>query len=526
MTAAAAGGQKAREPVPRLALRNLSKKFGGRSALRDVDLVVRPGEIHALVGQNGSGKSTLIKVLAGLHEPEHGASASVDGRGLRLPPTPSDLRAAGISFVHQDLGLVNDFSVAENICVGRFPTSSPGFISRRRQTTAARDVLDRLGVDIDPTTLVGELGAFQRAMVAIARGLLTQRPGRGVIVLDESTRALPQDSLAEVYSVLDRIRRGGGSVVMTSHNLEEVVRLADRVTVLRDGRVAAAGLTAGEATTAQIATAMLGYELEHHPARRKSNVGERSALTVAGLSGGALAGFDLDVRAGEIVGVTGLAGSGFEAVPYLLAGAAPAREGRLEIFGHPVPLKRATPGRMLDAGITLIPERRQREGLAVEMTVADNVTLPRLRRNGRPWWIGSTWRAREVDGVIRRLGVVPADPELTVRQLSGGNQQKILLGKWLAGEPEILLLHEPTQAVDVAARRDILLAIGAVADSGAGVVIASLEATDLATVCDRVIVVRAGRSAIELVAPDADTIIDEIYGAPGEARSDPTGVVR
>jgi ribose transport system ATP-binding protein len=493
-------------------MEHVSKRFGDSYALQDASLTVRAGEVHALVGQNGSGKSTLIKILAGYHMPEDGAEAQADGRPLRLPPSPHDLRAANISFVHQDLGLVDDFTIAENICVAHFETVGLGHIVWGRQRAIAAEVMERLGVEIDPNRRVGTLTPSERATVAIGRGLRAQSSGNGVIVLDEATRALPQDSLQDVYAVVRRFCASGGSIIMISHNLDEVMELADCVTVLRDGRVVTAGIPTEETSQAGIARTMLGYDLEHVARRASAAAGQAAAIQVAGLSGASIADMDLTVHKGEIVGVTGLAGSGFEAIPYLIAGATRPTAGSVTLGDGSV--LRAEQMRIqtaLRAGIALVPERRERDGLSFEMTVADNITLPRENQRGRPWYVGSQWRANEVRAAVERLGIKPPNPEAVVRGLSGGNQQKVMLAKWLAGEPRLLVMHEPTQAVDVGARREILMAIADVADSGVGVLIASLEASDLAAICDRVVVIREGRIGAVLDRPDAETILRETY---------------
>ena len=513
---------------PRLMIRNLSKHFGETTALDRVDLSIRAGEIHALVGQNGSGKSTIIKVLAGYHTPERGTEVEVDGSPLRLPPHPMDLTAAGVSFVHQDLGLIDDFSAAENICVGHFETSGPfRRISWRTQNRIAAGVLSRLGVSISPSALVSALTPAERATVAIARGLLSQQQGRGVIVLDEATRALPKDSLDDIYAVLRRITADGGSVLMISHNLEEVIAVADRVTVLRDGRVTMTGHDTRTLSTSDIAREMLGYDLETaERAPLVSAVANADLLQLRGLSGRIVTDLDLTVAAGEIVGVTGLAGSGFEEIPYLVTGAVRCSSGAVVVGDTTLTGRDLSVSRALDAGLALVPERREHEGLAFDMTVADNLTLPRLRSRGRPWFIGNTWRAAETSAMITQLAVKPPNGGALVRELSGGNQQKVLLGKWLAGHPKVLCLHEPTQAVDVGARHDILAAIVAMAATGVAVVIASIEAADLAAVCDRVVILEEGRVATTLRGASSDEIIDSIYSASGYSASGDRGTTR
>ncbi len=495
---------------PRLRLTGFSKRFGATMALDRVDLELTAGEIHGLVGQNGSGKSTLVKLIAGYHEPYAG-SMEVDGKPVPLPPRPRDLHAAGISLVHQDLGLLDHLSVAENIGVGQFECSR---ILRRidwkRQAERAAAALARVDAPIDPRALVGSLGPAERALVAIARGLLRQQPGGGVLILDESTRALPPESLGDVHDGLRRIAAAGGSILLVSHNLEEIMAVTDRVTVLRDGRVVDRTRVTSEIDQQEIARLMLGFDLVAST-RSKSRITGPSTIAARGLCGDTVENVELDIAAGEIVGLTGLPGSGYEEVPYLLAGAGHCGSGTLEMGGRSFALAGASIQQLCEAGVALVPERRDRDGLALEMSVADNITMPRLRTRGKPFFVGNEWRRSEVADVISKFGVTPRDPDLLARQLSGGNQQKIVLGKWLAGTPSLLILHEPTQAVDVAARRDILDVITDAAQGGMPVLVASLEAADLAAVCHRIVVFQNGGIATTMSTDRRDDVIEQIY---------------
>ncbi len=499
--------------LPRLRLLDVAKHFGPTRALDKVNLTIAPGEIHGLIGQNGSGKSTLVKLMAGYHQPERGSAMEVDGAAVPLPPGPRDLLTAGISFVHQDLGLLDHLSVAENICVGNYQASRVlRRISIDKQAALAKATLDRLGVALPPRALVGSLSPAERAFVAIARALLRQQPGRGVVLLDEATRALPAESLADVHRVLRRIAADGGAVLMVSHNLEEVLSVAHNVTVLRDGQVVGESTPTNRLDEATLARRMLGFELGTARSRTRPAMAA-PRVVVSGLTGGAVTDVDLVVGPGEIVGLTGVPGAGYEDVPYLLAGTRRSVAGSLTIDGRRHDLTSASIRDLKKCGVALVPERRERDGLAMGMSVADNITLPRLSEKGRRTFAGIAWRAEEARSVIERLGVRPADPQLLARQLSGGNQQKVALGKWLQGSPQLLLLHEPTQGVDVGARTDILDALVAAAESGVSIVLASLEAADLAAICDRVVVF-AGGAVVETVTTDRrDRIIDAIYAA-------------
>ena len=501
--------------MPRLQLRHLSKSFGASRALDDVSMVVGPGEIHGLVGENGSGKSTLVKILSGYHAPDPGGSLLVDGQPVGLPVRPAAARRFGLSVVHQDLGLIDSFSVAENMRVGLFQVRRfSRSINWRQERERARLALADLGAVIDPEAPVAGLSPAERAEVAIARALQHHEAGRGLVMFDEATRALPPEPRGHFHSLLADVAGRGGSVLLVSHQLEEVLEHTNRVTVLRDGRVVAGGVKTSELSEHELIRLMLGRELTRDPRpRRASAAGPAPLVQVQGVSGRVARNVSLAVDAGEVVGLTGLLGSGFEELPYLLAGARPAATGTLSLVGRVTDLTRSRTRELLDAGVALVPERREAEGLAFSETVLDNITLPRVKGRSRRGLLRRRWQQEEASRVVHELGVKPADPRMQVGHLSGGNQQKVLLGKWLCGEPRLLLLHEPTQGVDVGARRDIEHAIGRAADAGTAVLLASMDAGELAGLCDRVIVMREGSPHSELsgeITPER--IIESVYG--------------
>jgi ribose transport system ATP-binding protein len=497
---------------PRLELRELSKSFGPSQALRDASMVVHPGEIHGLVGENGSGKSTLVKVLSGYHRPDPGGALFIDGEPVTLPVRPAAVRRLGLSVVHQDLGLLDAFSVLENMRVGLFGVRRFSRAIRwRQERELARATLAALGADIDPEAPVGRLSAAERAEVAIARALQQHEPGRGVIMFDESTRALPPEPRRHFHRLVRDVVGRGGSALLVSHQLEEVLEHTDRVTVLRDGRVVASSVPTAELSERELIRLMLGRELQIESRRRRTAPPGRAAVVaeIRELQGDVVVDATLSLAGGEVVGVTGLLGSGFDELPYLVAGARRARRGTLSLSGRELDLARASIRELLQAGVALVPARRETEGLAFTETVLDNVTLPRVRGVH----LARAWQEEEAGWVLRELGVRPADPRRVVGQLSGGNQQKVLLGKWLCSHPKLLLLHEPAQGVDVGARRDLERAIGRAAEAGAAVLLASLDASELASMCDRVLVMREGRLIAELAGElSPEPIIDAVYG--------------
>jgi ribose transport system ATP-binding protein len=501
--------------TPRIEVRRLSKTFGHTRALSEAGLTVLPGEIHALVGQNGSGKSTLIKALAGYHAPDHGAELRVDGRTVRLPIKPGRLRSLGISFVHQDLGLVEHLSVSENVSVGHEQCGRLSRrIYRRREAVVARQLLSDLRVDVDPTAPVLTLSPEQRACVAIARALRSQVAGAGLIILDESTRALSIEALASFYQSLRRAVRSGSSVLVVAHSLQEVMAEADRVTILRDGVVVGAGLRTRDLSEAELARMMVGRDVTRIHRSMDTVTAEPNRIAVRGLAPRHRGTLDFDVAAGEIVGLTGPAGGGWEDVPYLLAGAKVAVAGSVTVDGTTCDLTRPAIRKLLAAGVVLVPERRLQQGIVGDFTVADNISLPRLRQHGRPWFTGVRWQRLEAEQVIRSLGVRPADPKAAVGKLSGGNQQKVLFGKWLLGGPALLILHESTQGVDVAARQDLFRAVAGAARSGTSILVVSNDPNELSAICHRVLVIRDGSIAAELAMPQADDILNATYDAP------------
>ncbi len=501
--------------LPRLDAHGASKTFGPTTVLQDAHLVVQPGEIHSLVGQNGSGKSTLVKILTGYHAPDAGMTLAVDGRPLALPVQWRAAQAAGVSVVHQDMGLLDHLTVSENIGIGGFVRSRlTGRIDWRRQDEVSAQVLARLDIPVHPRAMVGDLAPAHRAGVAIARALRATVPGEGVMILDEATRALPRDDLARVHDLLARVVASGTSVLMVSHNLEEVLTISHRVTVLRDGRVAGAGLPTAELAESDLARLMLGKTVD--AVVRVPSTQELPAGPAAEIAGLVVDGrpVSITVGRGEVVGLTGLPGTGFERVPYLLAGAVRAEGGTVTTPTRQVDLTRAEVADTLAAGIALVPERRVRDGLAVDLNVRDNLSLPNLRRRGRPWLVRRGWQSELTGHAVRRLGIKARSGEDLVKELSGGNQQKVLFAKWLATDPDLLVLHEPTQAVDVGARADLLRAVGDAAAAGRGVLLVSTEPTDLAEICDRVLVLHPGLEPRELRTDDPDVLLEAIYSVP------------
>ena len=499
-----------------LHLEGLSKSFGATRALDDVFLTVQKGQIVGLIGRNGSGKSTLIKILSGFHSPDAGR-LTVAGRSIALPMRPDEVRRAGLSFVHQDLGLLPDFSVLENLRIGRFQTRRSGLIDWRGERRVVDDALERFGVRARSTTLIGALPVVDRALVAIVRALLdfehadSSEPQGGVLVLDEPTAYLPRDGVERLFAAAREVVAAGNGVVFVSHRLDEVMDLTDRVAVLRDGRLV------GEAETKSIdenhliemllGRAMEDFYPEQHAEKRET------AIEVESLTGQVATDIAFIAHRGEILGLTGLAGAGHEEIPYLLFGATSAVRGKLTLAAESVQASVMTPRAAMAAGIALLPADRQGSSGCQEASVAENLSLPVLDRFTVAGRVQRKPLLSRVTELLEQFDVNPRDPFRRMNQLSGGNQQKALLGKWMQRTPSVLLLHEPTQGVDVGAKKDIFAKVQAAADAGAAVIISSVEYEDLANLCHRVLVLRDGRIACELRGDELneDRLINESF---------------
>jgi ribose transport system ATP-binding protein len=495
---------------PALALAGVTKTFGPARVLDGVGIDLRRGEVHGLVGQNGSGKSTLIKVLSGFHRADAG-HVEIGGERHALPLSVRQLDALGIAFVHQDLGLVDNASVADNIRVGRFARGRVSRLIRRRaEAEAAAATLARLGVTVDVWQPAGALSPADRAIVAIARALQGHPEGGGILVFDESTQSLPPEVLAGFYATVRELAAKGTAILLVSHQLDEVLALADRVTVLKDGRVVASGLPAAGTSRRELTRLMLGRDADTRalhdavPATPGATV-----LSARSLSGRFARGIDLDLRAGEVVGVAGVTGSGHDELPLLLSGALSGTGvgGSVTVGDRRLDVRRAQVSDFVRAGVALVPQGRATHGLALGLSVLDNLSIPRVRQRSGRWRLTRRWQAEELRWVADTLGLTPRRGDLPAAALSGGNQQKLQIGKWLVASPAVLVLHEPTQAVDVGARRDILRVVRQAAAGGAAVLVVSIDAEDLATVCDRVLVLERGRVARELPGPLTDSSI-------------------
>jgi ribose transport system ATP-binding protein len=490
--------------APALEIRGMSMLFPGTHALDRVELEVEPGEVHALVGQNGSGKSTLIKVLAGYHQPEPGTVVKLAGEPVALGD-PAASRAAGLRFVHQDLALVDELDVVDNLALGRgFDTGAASRIHWGAERRRAEEMVRSLGFEFDVRTHVGELAAAEQTGIAIARALWDWEAEARLLVVDEPTAALPKAEVEVLFETIRRVRDRGVGVLYVSHRLDEVFTIAARVSVLRDGRKVGTFPTS-ELSEDELVALMVGGAVTRSVSDRGAS-GSGAVLEVNGLSGEVLEEIDFTARAGQVLGFAGLTGSGRDELLPLLFGAEP-RTGSVRVEGEEVPP--ADPRAAMRRGIAMVAGDRRRAGAVYGMTVRENLTLTDLRRFRGPLGaIRGRAEGREVREWLERLDVRPPDPSAELATLSGGNQQKVVIAKWLRLEPKVLLLDEPTQGVDVGAKAMIHRLIRQAAERGVAVVIASSDDEEVCEVCDRAFVIRDGALAAELT--HGQMTIDEI----------------
>jgi ribose transport system ATP-binding protein len=485
--------------TPLVRISGLTKIFGGQRALDGVDLTIMPGEVHGLLGENGSGKSTLIKVLSGFHVPDEG-TLEVGGREIPLPLQPGQYRSLGFEFVHQDLGLVPSLSVTENLLLGEIAMSRSVAYSWRAARERARAAFERYGVDIDPDAIVETIRPVDRAMLAIVRAVESIRggvdgagnDGPSMLVLDEPTVFLPRQEVGQLFSLVRRITSDGSSVLFVSHDLDEVREITDRVTVLRDGRTSGTAVT-GETTGRELVTMIIGRELaEHQESTPATAVGRDVVLSVRNLSHGTLADVSFDLHDGEVLGFAGLVGSGYEDVIYSLFGATTGATGTVTAGGRTVDVATLSPRRAMSLGMALVPGDRKNAGSVASLSLAENMNLTVLDRFFRGWRLRQGSMRENVRALVDEFDVRPAVPELEYGSFSGGNQQKALMAKWQQIQPKVLLLHEPTQGVDIGARQQIFGMIRRSTATGA-TICASSEYEQLETICDRVGIFVRGR---------------------------------
>lgn len=490
---------------PILEVRGITKHFDGVQALRGIDLEVRPGEIHALLGENGAGKSTLIKIITGLYQQDQGevlvAGEAVDFANVRAA------HRTGVVALYQELSIVPTISVAENIMLGAGTHATLGFVRWKELRTHAQGLLDRLGQKINLRRLAGGLSPVQQTMVAVARALSIDAK---VLILDEPTAALTDTEIEGLFAVLRSLRAEGVAIVYISHRLEEVFALCDRLTVMRNGRTIVTK-SVSDSSIDDVISTMVGREQnELYPERGTG--GGKVVLSVEGLSGRRVRDVSFQVRAGEVLGVGGLAGSGRSELLRLLAGAQKNSAGIVQVDGITV-VGRGV-GRALDAGIALVPEERRAQGVILSAPIADNIAIANLK-SVSPGGIVSQRRIVQLaKRSLDELQIKASSVRQPVGQLSGGNQQKVVLAKMLARNPKVLLMDEPTRGIDVGTKAEIYRLIRELAAKGTAVIAVSSELPELIGLSDRILVMHEGRVSGEVEADGADDelILTYAYG--------------
>lgn len=500
---------------PVLELRGIDKRFAGVHALQDVNLTLHPGEVHALMGQNGAGKSTLIKVLTGVVSLDAG-EILLDGRAIR-PESPLDAQKLGISTVYQEVNLCPNLSVAENIFAGYFPRRGAlaGYrIDWDATNRQARELLARIGLDIDVTRVLTSYSVAVQQMVAIARAL---KLSSKVLILDEPTSSLDDDEVRRLFDVLRRLREQGLAILFVTHFLNQVYAISDRITVLRNSR-RVGEWRANELGTQALIAAMLGRELAAAQARQappeesEAGVADNAVLDAIRLGQkGQLQPLDLRVRAGEVVGVAGLLGSGRTELAKLLFGLEKPDEGELRMDG--VPVSFATPAQAIRHGIAFCPEERKADGIVAELSLRENIALALQARMGARRCLTRAEQNALAERFVRALGIKAATLDMPIGLLSGGNQQKALIARWLATEPRLLILDEPTRGIDVAAKQEIMDEIMRLASTGMAVLFISSEISEIVRIANRIVVLRDRRKVGELPAGTSEDTVCEMIGA-------------
>jgi rhamnose transport system ATP-binding protein len=507
----AAGQVPAREPVPVLALDGISKGFPGVQALDGVSLRLYPGEVTALVGENGAGKSTIVKILTGIYQPDAGG-ITLDGSPATFP-TPHAAAAAGVTAIHQETVLFDELSVAENIYLGHAPRTRLGLIDWERMMRDARGMLERVGAAIDPAVRLRDLGIASKHLVAVARALSIDAR---VVIMDEPTAALSHKEIAELFGLIEKLKADGKAILFISHKFDEIFRVADRYTVFRDGRMVGEGRVA-EVSEDALVRLMVGRSIDAIFPRRQSRPGE-AVLEVAGYSHPTEfddIGFTL--RRGEILGFYGLVGAGRSELMQSLFGATAPSRGTLAIDGRPAAIR--SPAAAIARGIVYVPEDRGAQGAVRGLPIFQNVTLPSLRRTTRGGFLRLAEEFRLARDYTGRLDLRAASLDQDVAELSGGNQQKVVVAKWLATRPRVIILDEPTKGIDIGSKAAVHAFMAELAAEGLAIIMVSSEIPEILGMSDRVIVMREGRvaGAFDRHGLTPETLVRAAAGIPEAA---------
>ena len=494
-----------------ISLRDIVKTFPGVRALDGATLEVRPGEVHGLVGENGAGKSTVIKVLAGVYRPDAGVIA-VGGREI-APATPASIHAAGVRFIHQELHLVPHFTVTESVFMGQELPGRLGLAKREMRRQAEAFLRDNLGLDISGNRLIRDLGTAERKLVQVARALIDG--AAKVVVFDEPTAPLASEEVALVMRAIARLKAHGIAILYVSHYLSEITDICDRVTVFRQGRTVGVFDAISPARAGDLIFAMVGREIHDMFPRKGERMGGEGLIVEDLGDGASFAAVSLTVDRGQILGIAGLIGSGREELIDTLYGLRRKTAGTLRFGGEPLPI--ATAAQAVAQGIVLVPRDRRHDGLVLPMTVAENATLTTLAHHARVGLIDTTSIDAATGAQIAALDIRPPNPQAIARLLSGGNQQKLVLARWLATDARVFLFDEPTVGVDVGAKAEIYQLIEDLAAKGACIILSSSDPVELQGVCDRIAIMMRGRIVGDVAA--AAVSVDDLVAVTTGAAS-------
>jgi ABC-type sugar transport system ATPase subunit len=498
-----------------LEMRGIVKRFPGVSALDHVSFELRKGEIHALVGENGAGKSTLVKVLGGIYPKDEGEML-FDGKRVDIR-NPHQARDLGLSFVHQELNLVPFFSALENVALGlEYPRNRFGLIDWGNLLRQVSEVATQVGVQFDLRKWVNELSVAQRWMVAFIRSLLFQAR---VLVIDELTSSLASNEVNILFQIIRNLRQKGVSIIYISHRLEEIFQLADRVTVMKDAKKVET-LPVRDIDMSKLISLMVGKEVNHRFPKEEIPMGESILLSVRDITGGIVKDVSFDLHESEILGIAGLVGSGRSELARLIFGIDRKESGEIYLNGEKVKVDSSREA--VKRGFALVPEERREQGLVTNMSVKENITMTSLPRYLHTWWLPLI-SANKEKGTIRELikSFSIQTPSITqkVAYLSGGNQQKIVLAKWLASGAKIFILDEPTRGIDVGSKVEIYRLVQVLAKQGAGIILISSELEEIVNICDRILVMHNGMVAKEIIAKES-TVKDVLSYCQGQSASE------
>lgn len=479
---------------PLLEMRGITKRFPGVTALDAVDFELEKGEVHVLLGENGAGKSTLIKMLSGAYQPDEG-EILLDGEKMEIN-SAMDAQKLGISTIYQEFNLVPQLTVAENIFLGRQPRRL-GFVDRWKMKKDTQDLLDRIKVRVNPDDRVEDLGVARRQMVEIAKALSLDAR---ILIMDEPTASLSGQEVDRLFEIIQGLKEDEVGVIFISHHLEEVIEIGDRVTVLRDGEYVDR-VPAGNTERAEFVRLMVGRDIEDQFPRRKPEIGE-VLLEARNLTReGVLEDVSFELCAGEVVGIAGIVGAGRTETAEAIFGAAPADSGDVVVGGEAV--RPGDPREAKHQGIGFITEDRQGEGIVPPLSVAENLGLAALADNSRLGWVNRGKQRQQAEEMIEGLNIRTPGPEQEIRYLSGGNQQKAVIGKWLLADSKVLIMDEPTRGIDVGAKVEIYELMNDLTANGAGILMISSELPEVLGMSDRILVMSQGRITGELSAEEA-----------------------